>query len=405
MGLPSTVRGRFALAGFIVVLYIVGATLYTSRRYPYFTRPEPQTISDSNIGSPESTPPAAPAKVLLVTSWLPVHNPQFTVEDYAQWLPNFFGSNRNDVYIYTTPQHEHKFRSLRGNNLSLIIDTRFTSPFDIPPLKGKEDLYKNILKKDRAKSKASIDLYANRHAKPFFLYDAVSRLERPYDFAFWSDAGSFREKHVYTQWPSLSRLQEIWDAGSKLSDTLKEDLVFIPSSRAPHTSMKFWTEAMGPIDNDLSIGSFFGGPPNALDWFTRVYYAYHDHYLSFEIFIGKNQALINSLLFLFPKRFLTVWANQPYDGSEKAIGQCGANLRFYYEFWLAGSEERRAMVDLWIREASAWRWWGWWNRIDKTPCVTREVLGMETVIRSNLGTEWKPPGRTVEIPEKVTLDS
>jgi len=416
--LPSTLRGRFALVGILAALYIVATTVYI-RLYPHSTfRPQPeglQEIPDSDLPTSttkNSSSPNSPSRVLLVTSWFPVPNPPFTDEEYNQWLPNFFGSNRNDIYIYTTPEFEERFRSLRGNhNLTLTINTRFASPFDIPPLKGKEDAYRRNMKKDRAKSKKSIDLYANRNAKPFLLYDAVSRLEqlgKKYDFAFWSDAGSFREKHPYTEWPSLTRLNEVWDAGDKLSDVSKDDLVFIPASRGPHTSMIFWTEAMGPIDNGISIGSSFGGTPRALDWFTRAYYAYHDHYLSFDVFIGKSQALINSLLFLYPKRFITVWANEP-DGSgqspeSSAMGQCGKNRRFYYEFWLAGPTERKKMQEKWVKEASAWNWWGWWKTRDTTPCKVTRVLPIETVLKSKLGVDWKPPAKVVEIPDTTGWD-
>ena len=406
--LPSSLRGKLILAAIISATYIVGVTLYTPGAYQHFVHSTSSEIL-------QTTPDAVVApRVLLVTSWFPVQNPRFTDEEYAQWLPNFFASNKNDIVLYTTPEYEQKFRSMRGNNLTLIIDTRFASPFHIPPLVGKQDSYEIILKQDRSRSKASIDLYANRHAKPFFLYDAIARLGdsgNKYDFAFWSDAGSFREENVYTEWPSPTRLQEIWEETGNFSKTPKEDLIFIPSSRGPHPSMKFWTEAMGPIDNDISIASFFGGTPNAVDWFTRTYYTYHDHYLSLNIFIGKNQALINSLLFLFPDRFITVWAKQPdsaHNGQlahPRPTGECGANVRFYYEFWLARSDERKAMMDLWIRKASAWTWWGWWNRIDTRPCVVKEVLSIETVLRSRLGTEWNPPTRIVEIMEKVTLDT
>jgi len=411
--LPYTLRGRLALIAVLAALWIVATTVYI-RRYPYSFRLQQEGLQESPDSDVPTSPPTlknssspnSPSRVLIVTSWFPVLNPRFTDEEYNQWLPNFFGSNRNDIYLYTTPEFEERFRSLRGGHLTLTINTHFASPFDIPPLKGKEDAYRRNMKKDRAKSKKSIDLYANRNAKPFLLYNAVSRLEhlgKKYDFAFWSDAGSFREQHVYTEWPSLARLNEVWEAGYKLSDISKDNLIFVPASHGPYTSMIFWTEAMGPIDNDISIGSFFGGTPHALGWFTRVYYVYHDHYLSFDVFIGKSQALINSLLFLYPNRFITVWANEP-DSSGRSpesstIGQCGKNRRFYYEFWLASSTERKEMQQKWVKEASARDWWGWWKTRDATPCKTTRVLPIETMLKSKLGVDWVPPAKAVEIPD------
>ena len=58
-------------------------------------------------------------------------------------------------------------------------------------------------------------------------------------------------------------------------------------------------------------GSFFGGTPAAISWFSRTFYAYHDHFLSLELFVGKDTLVTNALLLLFPAHFITVWHNDP----------------------------------------------------------------------------------------------
>ncbi|KAF9524978.1 hypothetical protein CPB83DRAFT_860346 [Crepidotus variabilis] len=442
--LNSLWRGPLLLVmGTVAVFYYVVSTLHI--QYTGFNHSPGEDLRLSPTTAPDyvSAKTLEGIRVLLVTAWFPVPNPQFTAEEYDSWLPNFFGSNKNHIYLYTTPEYERYLRSFRGENLTLTIDTSFASPLDIPPLKGKDELYRRILKKDRAKSRRSVELYANRHAKPFFLYNAVSRLARrsgkKYDFAFWSDAGSFRQSNVYTEWPSLHRLHNVFSAATFLPSVLStapDELIFIPSSKPPHTSMKFWSEEMGPIDNDISIASFFGGMPKSLDWLVRTYYVYHDHYLSLEIFIGKNQALFNSLFFLFPERFITVWANDPdapehlalqRQPEERFLGQCGSesptgklktsttrnvaqftaepipafNERFYYQFWLANDEERRNMAEFWIKKASEWRWWGWWRPRDQTPCQTTRPLDIETVLKSKLGDGWRSPKKSVEVPQDI----
>ena len=111
--------------------------------------------------------------------------------------------------------------------------------------------------KDRERSIHSIELYAVWNAKPFFLNAAVRSLERQgvrYDYAFWNDAGSFREEHRYRQWPSPTKVQEVWDEGGRLMGTNKEDLVFFPMWKAPHPFNAQWTENMGPIDAEFSEG-------------------------------------------------------------------------------------------------------------------------------------------------------
>ena len=414
--LPSTVRARLALAGALTILYILASTLYI-RQYPSLEL-QPQDLHQSPSPPANDTEPAPPEKprILLASSFFPVPNPQFTDADYDKWLPFFLGANTNDIYLFTTPELEKHLAPMRGANMTITFDTSYASPLEIPPLKGKEELYQRILKKDRAKTRRSVELYANRHAKPFFLQNAVSLLEKrglTYQFAFWVDAGSFKSKHVYRDWPSPSRLEEIWEEGSKASGTKSEDMIFVPVSRPPHKTMTFWTDNMGPIENDLSIASFFGGTPNALHWWTRAYYAYHDYYLSLEVFIGRNQALINVLLFLFPERFITVWYNDPDAPAHLALnrtlpeqsflGQCSSE-RSYYQFWLADDAEREAMQQVWIAKASAWRWWGWWVPRDTTPCQTTRVLPVLSVLRSKLGDDWKAPTGQVNIPDTLSWD-
>ncbi|CAA7260350.1 unnamed protein product [Cyclocybe aegerita] len=414
--LPTTLKARLALAGALTLLYVVASTLYI-RGYGSSLKAAPEVLQSDPIpidtpktpAEDTNIPPPAPTRsqVLIVSAFFPDPTSPFTKKDYDVWLPNFLGPLTSDIYLYTTPELEPRLRPLQGRNLTLTIDTTYASPLEIPPLKGKEEMYKRILKKDRNKSRRSIELYANRNAKAFFLSDAVKRLEeegRKYQYAFWSDAGSFRTQHVYREWPSLSRLQDLWEEGSKLAGTKAEDMLFIPILGTPHTSMVFWTENMGPIDNGVSISSFFGGSPQAIDWYARTYYAYHDLFLSLEIFVGKDQALINALLMLFPERFLTVWAQDPDAPAHLSLnrpkdkggflGQCGTE-RFYYQFFLSDNKTQEAMQRLWVEKASRWRWWGWWRWRDTEPCRTTRVLAMKDVLKRKLGEGWNPPRRTL----------
>ncbi|KAJ3513355.1 hypothetical protein NLJ89_g2999 [Agrocybe chaxingu] len=391
--LPTTLKARLALAGGLTVLYIVTSTLYI-RVYGSSLKPTPEVLQNDPIpiDTPKTpaedadAPAAAPTRsqVLIVSAFFsrpPLRPSQQRTND--TWLPNFLSALASDIYLYTTPELEPRLRSFRGRNLTLTIDTTYASPLEIPPLKGKEEMYKRILKKDRNKSRRSIELYASRNAKAFFLSDAVKRLEE--------------EGRKY-------QLQDVWEEGSKLAGTKAEDMLFIPILGTPHTSMVFWTENMGPIDNGVSISSFFGGSPQAIEWYARTYYAYHDHFLSLEVFVGKDQALINALLMLFPERFLTVWAQDPDAPAHLALnrpkdkggflGQCGTE-RFYYQFFLSDEKTREAMQKLWVEKASRWRWWGWWRWRDTEPCRTTRVLAMKDMLKRKLGEGWNPPRRTL----------
>ena len=111
-----------------------------------------------------------------------------------------------------------------------------------------------------------------------------------YDYAFWTDAGSFRREHTYMAWPDPARLEELWEAGFylqieqwKVWDAMrdamqgddaewdavrkkekkrkaelatKEDLVFLPICNLPGKKEKGWKEELGPIDIDFSEGRY-----------------------------------------------------------------------------------------------------------------------------------------------------
>lgn len=158
----------------------------------------------------------------------------------------------------------------------------------------------------------------------------------------------------------------------------------------------------------MPLGNFFGGAPSAIEWWARAYYAYHDNYLSFEIFIGKDEALTNALIILFPERFITVWYNDPQAPAHLALkqtrpdqsflGQCGSEW-FYYQFWLADQQEKYAMREQWLRKVHGWLLWGWWR--DKTRCRETRLLTMREVLTRTFSTGWKPPGRRVKVPESL----
>jgi hypothetical protein len=153
-------------------------------------------------------------------------------------------------------------KSLRGD-LPITINTTFLSPFDIPPLKdgrvrGKtfREKYEEMWGWDREKHRHNPELYAIWTAKPYFLDEGLRNSKVKYDYAFWNDAGSFRDPHSFISWPDPMRVKEIWEEGSKESGTSAEDLLFFPMWGPPHSSMQFWSEGMGPIDNEFSEGQF-----------------------------------------------------------------------------------------------------------------------------------------------------
>ncbi|KAJ3487741.1 hypothetical protein NLJ89_g11686 [Agrocybe chaxingu] len=260
---------------------------------------------------------------------------------------------------------------------------------------------------DREKSIHSPGLYAVWNAKPFLLENAIKmqklRERKEYDYVFWNDAGSFREDNVYTDWPDGERVQRIWEEGSRATGTSQEELIFFPMYWKPPADAKGWTEGAGPVDSDISEGSFFGGTPKAVTWFSRTLYSYHDYYISLGFFAGKDQNLYNAVIFLFPSRFITVWHGDPDSPAQGGmppnalmrgrLGACGPEW-YYYQWWLSDKHSREEMRKYWMehdREPSEAKWW----KIRRIPCRMALLRGMEDVLKSTFGNDWTPPARTI----------
>ncbi|KZT31589.1 hypothetical protein SISSUDRAFT_1100896, partial [Sistotremastrum suecicum HHB10207 ss-3] len=171
-------------------------------------------------------------------------------------------------------------------------------------------------------------------------------------YAFWIDPIALEELPLLARWPDAIRSQDTWVEGEAQTGTNMTDLMMWPVEMLPHSILSFWSEGMGSIkvaDNQaFSTGSFFGGPPFAIDWYSRAFYALHNHFLSQRQFGGSDLAITNAFL-LQPHRFITRW---PSDPQNPAKGNCGPSkgLRSYPQ-WTASDKEREETASSWIWDA------------------------------------------------------
>ncbi|PPR07462.1 hypothetical protein CVT26_013432 [Gymnopilus dilepis] len=387
-------------------------------------------LQDENVPGSLSTSQSSPSsrnasRILLVSALFPLSKSKskHSIEDYKSWLRHFLGPITTPIYFYTTPDFAPLIQSLRGTGLPLVVNTTYSSPFDIPPLKGLEQTYEEMHDLDREKFRHSPELYAIWNAKPFLLSSAVQTLasqDEVYDYAFWNDAGSFRSEHPYTTWPDHWTVDRVWNAGTLFNGKGEEDLLFFPVFDLPPRKVRGWKEDMGPVDHEISEGSFFGGSPKTIHWWSKIYYAYHNYYLSSGLFVGKDQTLINALLLLFPSRFISVYfadSEAPQRDFLTHIpfhdygyrGACGSsNGWYYYQYFMASPAERARQEEVWIsqefEEWWMWRWllrWfvpeRWWRR--ERACRLAGGENWENLATRRLGKGWEPPARRVAVPD------
>lgn len=397
-------RGTLKAIVCVTAIALIYLTLADSRLRP---AQRPMALEDFQAAEMDIVPPQTnDTKVLIVSAMFPLTKSKHSTKDYEDWLTRFLGEITTDIYMFTTPDLADTLRRSRGD-LSITIDTTYSSPFEIPPLRGIEETYVRMNNMDKEKWHHSPGLYAVWNAKPYLLKTAVRNLRAKgeiYDYSFWNDAGSFRRHHRYHEWPNPGRVEQIFEEGSRLTGTQKQDLMFMPIFQLPDAKLKHWQEEMGPIANSVqfSEGSFFGGTQETIEWFSRIFYAYHSHYLSLGHFVGIDQDIFNSLFLLFPDRFFTVWMNDPTAPAHRGImpspslvpsleagflGECGPEW-FYYQFWLADRPTRDIMRAIWIKE-QRWRLSGWWE--ERKLCRMTHASSMLHILRTSFGEDWSSP--------------
>jgi len=257
VSIPS--RGALKAIACVIGIALVYLTLLNTNLRPPTRH---MTVEDFQAAEMGIIPPITNGtKVLLVSAMFPLAKSKHSKKDYENWLLRFLGAITTDIYMYTTPELAETLQRVRGD-LPITVDTSYSSPFEIPPLRGVEGTYIRMNAMDQEKWHHSPELYAVWNAKPYLLQAAVRNLKakgKTYDYSFWNDAGSFRRNHRYTGWPNPEQVEQVWEEGSRLTGTRKEDLMFMPIFQLPDEKLKHWEEEMGPIANSVqfSEGVFF----------------------------------------------------------------------------------------------------------------------------------------------------
>lgn len=203
----------------------------------------------------------APSNVLLVSAFYPLANSKHSSSEYDAWLKGFLGTVKTHLYFFTSPDMEAMIREIRGN-LPITLNTTFPTVFSVPPLAGLENRYEQMHEKDTEKYIHNRDLYAVWNIKAYLLNQAIDNCVTAghnYDYAFWNDAGSFRDGQEYLTWPDGRRIAEIFDDGEWLTGTPKEHLFFQPIWDGPGDQLESWKESDGPVEtgNSFSEGKHF----------------------------------------------------------------------------------------------------------------------------------------------------
>ena len=207
-------------------------------------------------------------KILLVSAYFPLPRSKHSHEEYDRWVKKYLTKVTTHIYFFAPPEVEGLIRELRGD-LPMTLNTSFSSPFDIPPLQGLRGRYQEMHDEipedthriDWSKDTHSPELYAVWNAKTYFLQAGLQNSKANglgFTWAFWTDAGSFRDDQEFAAWPDQQRISDIFQEGSCLTGTSAKDLFFIPVWDGPDDDWEGWQEDDGPVHvrDSVSEGRF-----------------------------------------------------------------------------------------------------------------------------------------------------
>jgi hypothetical protein len=192
--------------------------------------------------------------ILIVSAYFPVSNSKHAESDYLKWMSKFLSKIESPIYFYTPPSFASSILALRGN-LPITLNTSFTSAFEVPPIRPWKDAYQqqaaidpeNIQRRYALRGrKHGPELYAIWLSKPYLLLEGIKNSERmnaTYKYTFWVDAGSFRSPHDYQAWPSLDRVESIWN------DTSLDNRLIVELMNLPSKTYRDWDEEDGPFED------------------------------------------------------------------------------------------------------------------------------------------------------------
>ena len=211
-----------------------------------------QPVIDGAVSAPHKRPPG---RVLVVSAMFPLKKSKHSMKSYKAWLNNFLQIT-TPIYIFLPKSLSGLLPKTLPDNLT--VNSTYDTIFDLPMMKGMEPVYEANWHLDPEKEIHGPELYAIWSSKGWLLEEGYKNKNGEWDHIFWVDAGSFRGQSSYRHWPDAERVRDVWAQAGPAG----EARIFMPTVRAPYTKHAGWREKDGPIDQDISMASFFGGTPH-----------------------------------------------------------------------------------------------------------------------------------------------
>uniref|UniRef100_A0A0G4H570 Uncharacterized protein n=1 Tax=Chromera velia CCMP2878 TaxID=1169474 RepID=A0A0G4H570_9ALVE len=185
------------------------------------------------------------------------------------------------------------------------------------PLPSLREAYEKMWELDPEKHRHNSNLYAVWNAKSFFVNEECSRgISR---YCFWVDLGAFRTPFGGSDFLGPSAVARMDALHLVCPDCPIFGLIYLADGQR----VMEWSPEKGPLATDMIEGGFYGGTPAAMQWFFSEFWSWHDFFLAKGFFVGKDQTIMNALLWWNMDRVLVLDTKVDHEG------RCGD---FWFQF-------------------------------------------------------------------------
>lgn len=232
------------------------------------------------------------SNITIMTSMFRLHKSKHPIENYIKWSSTMFESIESPLVAYVD-QYWLKIiiKLCRKRNLTALIFV-FKNIWNI--MKDLEENRKtnyienyifNQLAKDPEKKIHSPELYAVWNLKLYLLNKTAHINPFKSHYFIYTDCGAWRAR-VFPNWPDIRFANEV---GKRLRDRILMGQINQPDIK------NFF------IDRDYLEATFYFGSTKAIQNIAYKYYSIHDKLLEKNLFVGKDQNILNLLAYILHK--------------------------------------------------------------------------------------------------------
>jgi len=250
----------------------------------------------------------------VVSVYFPLTNGKHSIEEFSNWNKYALLSIKSPLVLFTDEKIKQEFIKIRSENINFMVYENVWQLMKELEKKRNMKYIDNYINdqwsKDPEKAIHNPHLYAIWNLKAFICSKIVE--ENPYNSSFfiYSDLGAWRNGAI-ENWPDDSFITIL---NEKLNDRLLFGQIVHVKDRNTFN-----------VESNSIEGGFFAGSSKAINNFANLFYKIHDERLKDNLFIGKDQTIMNYIAYKTNLRvvFLRTW--ELYD--------CNLNKSIIYDLW------------------------------------------------------------------------